>query len=133
MPDAEHEFGSDAVKVEFAGRIMDEDPTYGFFPICSLCRSDNIDTPELMDIGGGKSWFPSYRRNNLIETWFDDSGKTRRGRGGDVIVNQNLTLWPLRQGSMKSRVAGKFEALFLLPLLVLLCLENGHTRYSGAV
>ncbi|KAJ6514006.1 hypothetical protein DFH09DRAFT_1333262 [Mycena vulgaris] len=62
MPDAEHEFGSDAVKVEFAGRIMDEDPTYRFFPICSLCRSDNIDTPELMDIGGGKSWFPSYRR-----------------------------------------------------------------------
>ncbi|KAJ6447750.1 hypothetical protein DFH09DRAFT_1353117 [Mycena vulgaris] len=37
MPDAEHEFGSDAVKT-------------------------NIDTPELMDIGGGKSWFPSYRR-----------------------------------------------------------------------
>ncbi|KAJ6514014.1 hypothetical protein DFH09DRAFT_1333163 [Mycena vulgaris] len=62
MPDAEHEFGSDAVKVQFAGRTMDEDPTYGFFPICSLCRSDNIDTPELMDIGGGKSWFPSYRR-----------------------------------------------------------------------
>ncbi|KAJ6565301.1 hypothetical protein DFH09DRAFT_1315081 [Mycena vulgaris] len=66
MPDAEHEFGSDAVKVEFAGRIMDEDPTYGFFPICSLCRSDNIDTPELMDIGGGKSWFPSYRRNICV-------------------------------------------------------------------
>ncbi|KAJ6553823.1 hypothetical protein DFH09DRAFT_1085572 [Mycena vulgaris] len=62
MPDAEHEFGSDVVKVQFAGRTMDEDPTYGFFPICSLCRSDNIDTPELMDIGGGKSWFPSYRR-----------------------------------------------------------------------
>ncbi|KAJ6518413.1 hypothetical protein DFH09DRAFT_1098597 [Mycena vulgaris] len=62
MPDAEHKFGSDAVKVEFAGRIMDENPTYGFFPICSLCRSDNIDTPELMDIGGGKGWFPSYRR-----------------------------------------------------------------------
>ncbi|KAJ6504535.1 hypothetical protein DFH09DRAFT_1335169 [Mycena vulgaris] len=62
MPDTEHEFGSDAVKVQFAGRTMDEDPTYGFFPIYSLCRSDNIDTPELMDIGGGKSWFPSYRR-----------------------------------------------------------------------